>query len=199
MSCGFGVGPSAVDICDRFLAEQAVAERPAVSVPVGPYASISSEERDRLSAKAERVGLEQALSYARTGDTLVVWRLDRLGRSLPHLIGTITGLENRGFGFKSLTEAIDTSTSGGKLVFHTFGALAEFERDIIRERTQASPPPGPADEREDGQGRSRREKHSRWRIAVRPATLPCSQLLPLPRTLCRIPSRLTSVIFGLSL
>jgi DNA invertase Pin-like site-specific DNA recombinase len=88
-------------------------------------------------AKQERVGLDEAVSYVRKGDTLVVWRLDRLGRSLPHLIETITGLENRGIGFKSLTESIDTTTSGGKLVFHIFGALAEFERDIIRERTQA--------------------------------------------------------------
>jgi DNA invertase Pin-like site-specific DNA recombinase len=88
-------------------------------------------------AKAERIGLDEALSYVRKGDTLVVWRLDRLGRSLPHLIETITGLANRGVGFKSITEAIDTTTSGGKLIFHIFGALAEFERDIIRERTQA--------------------------------------------------------------
>jgi DNA invertase Pin-like site-specific DNA recombinase len=89
-------------------------------------------------AKVERIGLDEALNYLRDGeDTLVVWRLDRLGRSLPHLIETITGLNNRGIGFKSITEAIDTTTSGGKLVFHIFGALAEFERDIIRERTQA--------------------------------------------------------------
>jgi DNA invertase Pin-like site-specific DNA recombinase len=66
-----------------------------------------------------------------------VWRLDRLGRSLKHLIETITKLNNRKIGFKSITENIDTTTSGGKLVFHIFGALAEFERDIIRERTQA--------------------------------------------------------------
>jgi DNA invertase Pin-like site-specific DNA recombinase len=88
-------------------------------------------------AKAERKGLEDALSYVREGDTLVVWRLDRLGRSLKDLIATITTLNNRNIGFKSLTENIDTTTSGGKLVFHIFGALAEFERDIIRERTQA--------------------------------------------------------------
>src|SRR5512143_2857552 len=88
-------------------------------------------------AKAERVGLDQALGYVRKGDTLVVWRLDRLGRSLRHLIETITKLNERGIGFKSITEAIDTTTSGGKLIFHIFGALAEFERDIIRERTQA--------------------------------------------------------------
>ena len=72
----------------------------------------------------------------RPGDTLVVWRLDRLGRSLRHLIDTVTELQERGVGFKSLTESIDT-TLGGKLVFHIFGALAEFEREITRERTQA--------------------------------------------------------------
>lgn len=68
---------------------------------------------------------------------LVVWRLDRLGRSLKHLIETITALSSKGIGFKSITENIDTTTSGGKLIFHIFGALAEFERDIIKERTQA--------------------------------------------------------------
>ncbi len=88
-------------------------------------------------AKAERAGLEDALAYVRQGDTLVVWKLDRLGRSLRHWIATITRLHERGVGFKSVTEQIDTTTSGGKLVFHIFGALAEFERDIIRERTQA--------------------------------------------------------------
>src|SRR5256884_1068439 len=85
----------------------------------------------------ERKGLDDTLAYVREGDTLVVWRLDRLGRSLKHLIETITELNNRKIGFKSLTENIDTTTSGGKLIFHIFGALAEFERDIIRERTLA--------------------------------------------------------------
>ena len=88
-------------------------------------------------AKTERKGLEDALNYVREGDILVVWRLDRLGRSLKHLIETITELNRKGIGFKSIQENIDTTTSGGKLVFHIFGALAEFERDIIRERTQA--------------------------------------------------------------
>src|SRR3954452_6335971 len=88
-------------------------------------------------AKAERKGLEEAVSYVRAGDTIAVWRLDRLGRSLPHLIETIGALEARNIGFKSLTESIDTTTSGGKLVFHIFGALAEFERNLIRERTSA--------------------------------------------------------------
>ena len=87
--------------------------------------------------KAERKGLEEAFSHLRRGDTLVVWRLDRLGRSLRHLIDTITTLDEKGIGFKSLQENIDTTTSGGKLVFHIFGALAEFEREIIRERTRA--------------------------------------------------------------
>src|SRR5688500_2623003 len=82
-------------------------------------------------AKTERKGLEEALTYVRKGDTLVVWRLDRLGRSLPHLITTMTDLEEGGIGFKSLTENIDTTTSGGKLIFHIFGALAEFERNLF--------------------------------------------------------------------
>jgi DNA invertase Pin-like site-specific DNA recombinase len=88
-------------------------------------------------AKTEREGLQEAISYVRAGDTLVVWKLDRLGRSLKDLITRITELNDRKVGFKSLTENIDTTTSGGKLIFHIFGALAEFERDIIRERTNA--------------------------------------------------------------
>ena len=93
---------------------------------------------DQLSgAKAERPGLQQALQYARAGDTLVVWRLDRLSRSLKDLIEMVTLLESKGIGLMSLHEAIDTSSSSGKLIFHIFGALAEFERNLIRERTQA--------------------------------------------------------------
>ena len=93
---------------------------------------------DQVSGtKARRPGLEQALSHLRSGDTLVVWRLDRLGRSLRHLIDTVNELQEDGVGFKSLTESIDTTSSGGKLVFHIFGALAEFEREIIKERTLA--------------------------------------------------------------
>jgi DNA invertase Pin-like site-specific DNA recombinase len=76
-------------------------------------------------------------SKSTPGDTLVVWKLDRLGRSLRHLVDTVTGLAERGVGFRSLQEAIDTTTPGGKLVFHVFAALAEFERDLIRERTAA--------------------------------------------------------------
>jgi DNA invertase Pin-like site-specific DNA recombinase len=86
---------------------------------------------------ADRPTLEQVLDQLRPGDTLVVWKLDRLGRSLRHLVDTITELAERGVGFRSLQEAIDTTTPGGKLVFHVFAALAEFERDLIRERTAA--------------------------------------------------------------
>jgi len=88
-------------------------------------------------AKVERPGLTAALHTCRSGDTLVVWKLDRLGRSLPHLVETVRDLVARGVGFKSLQESIDTTTSGGKLIFHLFASLAEFERDLIRERTHA--------------------------------------------------------------
>lgn len=93
---------------------------------------------DRASgARADRAGLQSALDYVRGGDVLVVWKLDRLGRSLPHLIETVTSLADRGIGFRSITEAIDTTTPGGRLVFHLFGALGQFERDLIQERTRA--------------------------------------------------------------
>lgn len=93
---------------------------------------------DRLSGvRADRPGLAKAIEFARQGDVLVVWRLDRLGRSLVHLIETVQALETRGVGFRSLTESVDTTTSGGKLIFHVFGALAEFERALIKERTVA--------------------------------------------------------------
>ncbi|MFG1366014.1 recombinase family protein [Xanthobacter versatilis] len=88
-------------------------------------------------AQRDRPELAAALSYMRSGDSLVVWKLDRLARSLPQLIETVATLEDQGIGFRSLTEAIDTTTAGGKLVFHIFGALAEFERSVIRERTRA--------------------------------------------------------------
>jgi DNA invertase Pin-like site-specific DNA recombinase len=88
-------------------------------------------------ARADRPGLAEALAYLRSGDTLVVWKLDRLGRSMSHLIQKISELAARGIGFRSLTESIDTTTPGGMLVFNIFGSLAQFERDLIRERTQA--------------------------------------------------------------
>jgi DNA invertase Pin-like site-specific DNA recombinase len=88
-------------------------------------------------ASSDRPGLREALEYLREGDVLVVWRLDRLGRSLQHLIETITALEKRKVGFKTLQESIDTTSPAGRLVFHVFGALAEFERELIRERVAA--------------------------------------------------------------
>jgi len=88
-------------------------------------------------AKSERAELNKALEYMREGDTLVVWKLDRLGRSLKFLIDTVNLLHDKKMHFKSLQEGFDTSTSGGKLIFHIFGSLSEFEREIIRERTNA--------------------------------------------------------------
>ena len=126
-------------------------------MPLLGYARISTSEQDMAlqfdalstagcaqvfqdtasGAKADRPGLTAALSYARKGDVLVVWKLDRLGRSLPHLIETVTNPEKCGIGFRSLTEAIDTTTSSGRLIFHIFGALGQFEQDLIHERTRA--------------------------------------------------------------
>jgi DNA invertase Pin-like site-specific DNA recombinase len=88
-------------------------------------------------ASADRPQLRAALDFARKGDVLVVWKLDRLARSLTQLIATVEEMEKRGIGFKSLTETIDATSAGGRLIFHIFGALAEFERAMIRERTRA--------------------------------------------------------------
>lgn len=93
---------------------------------------------DKVSgAKTDRPGLNDALAYLREGDVLVVTKLDRLGRTLKHLIATVEDLHWRNIGFKSLKDGIDTTTSTGKLMFHIIGAIAEFERDLIRERTRA--------------------------------------------------------------
>jgi DNA invertase Pin-like site-specific DNA recombinase len=88
-------------------------------------------------AHASRDGLSAVLAFLREHDTLVVWKLDRLGRSLKHLVEMVTALQERKIGFRSLQEHLDTTTSGGKLVFHVFGALAEFERALVQERTRA--------------------------------------------------------------
>jgi DNA invertase Pin-like site-specific DNA recombinase len=117
-------------------------------------------------AKTERPGLDAALSHARSGDTLVVWKLDRLGRSIRHLIDTIQALNNRGIGFKSLQESIDTTTSGGKLVFHIFCALAEFERDLIRERTKAGLNSARARGRNGGRPKSLSDKQRQQAITL---------------------------------
>ncbi len=113
-------------------------------------------------AKESRPGLDQCLDHLRKGDTLIVWRLDRLGRSLKHLLTLVEDFGTRGIGFVSLTESIDTTTSGGKLVFSIFGAIAEFERQIIRERTFA----GLAAARARGRKGGRREQHHSKKIAT---------------------------------
>ena len=88
-------------------------------------------------ARESRPGLDESLAFLRLGDVLVVWKLDRLGRTLRQLVNLVHDFESRGIGFKSLSESIDTTTSSGKLVFGIFSALAEFERSLIRERTMA--------------------------------------------------------------
>jgi DNA invertase Pin-like site-specific DNA recombinase len=110
-------------MCQRTIAQDRQIE--AAAIEAGQHRSVAS------------IVARQALDYAREGDVLVVWKLDRLGRSLAHLIETVAALEQRGVGFRSLTEAIDTTTPGGRLVFHLFGALGQFERDLIRERTRS--------------------------------------------------------------
>ena len=93
---------------------------------------------DEISGSvADRIGLTDLKKQARRGDVVIVWRLDRLGRTLKHLIEFVNYLDDQGIGFKSIVETIDTTTSTGKLIFHLFGALAEFERNLIRERTTA--------------------------------------------------------------
>jgi DNA invertase Pin-like site-specific DNA recombinase len=123
------VGYARVSTHDQHLALQLDALRQAGCRQV--YEEVMS------GARAERPVLRQALAHLREGDVLLIWKLDRLGRSLRHLIEVVTDLAQRGIGFKSLQENLDTTTSSGTLVFHMFGALAEFERDLIRERTQA--------------------------------------------------------------
>jgi DNA invertase Pin-like site-specific DNA recombinase len=95
------------------------------------------EDKGVSGVAVRHPGLDAALAYVATGDVLVVWKLDRLGRSLLHLIETVRGLGERGIGFASLSETIDTTTAGGTLIFHFMGALAEFERALIRKRVTA--------------------------------------------------------------
>ncbi len=141
----------------RKVAKRPVAQKPRSAGHLVGYARVSTAEQEpalQLDALAsagcwrvftdhasgsreDRLELVLALDSLRPGDMLVVWRLDRLGRSLPHLLETVTGLRERGVGFWSVTEAVDTTTAGGRLVFHLFGALAEFERQLIRDRTLA--------------------------------------------------------------
>lgn len=112
--------------------------------------------------KRSRPGFDEALSHLRKGDTLVVWRLDRLGRSLKHLIEVINLLDAQKIGFQSLQESIDTTTSGGRLIFHMFGALAEFERHLIQERTQAGLAAARARGKKGGRPKALDEKQEAW-------------------------------------
>lgn len=114
-------------------------------------------------AKADRPGLAEALAFARKGDVLVVWRLDRLGRSLTELVRLVGELDAAGVGFESLTEKIDATTAAGRLVFHVFAALAEFERNLIRERTHA----GLASARARGRKGGRRELPAEKQAVIR--------------------------------
>lgn len=113
--------------------------------------------------RSDRIGLDKAMADLRSGDTLVVWKLDRLGRSLQNLIQLIKQLKENKIGFQSLQENIDTTTSGGKLIFHIFSALAEFEREIIRERTNAG----------------LKAARARGRLGGRPYLLPPTKILRL--------------------
>ena len=113
-------------------------QKPALQLDALKQADCEKIFEEKASgAKRDRPELQALLDYVREGDTIVVWKLDRLARSLRQLIETVEDLESRGIGLRSLTESIDTSSSGGRLIFHIFGALAEFERTVIRERTMA--------------------------------------------------------------
>lgn len=117
--------------------------------------------------RSDRPGLAEALRYVRRGDTLVVWKLDRLGRSLPDLVKTVEQLRERKIGFKSLQENIDTTTPTGKLIFHIFASLAEFERDLIRERTNAGLAAARARGRKGGRPKGVDEKKKASAIALK--------------------------------
>lgn len=118
------------------------------------------EDRGISGAAVERPGLRDALAHARKGDVLVVWRLDRLGRSLPHLVEVINGLRASGVGFRSLQEQIDTTSAGGRFYLHILASLAEFERELISERTKA----GMASARRRGKSIGRPRKLTRQQI-----------------------------------
>ena len=118
-------------------------------------------EDEASGARDDRPGLTDALSHLREGDTLVVWKLDRLGRTLRSLIGFVEGLRERGVEFKSVTDGIDTTTPAGRFFFHVMGALAQMERELIRERTNA----GLAAARARGRKGGRKPKLSARQIA----------------------------------
>jgi DNA invertase Pin-like site-specific DNA recombinase len=118
------------------------ADRQVMDLQRDALLAVGVDERhlfeDRASgSRGDRTGLAKALAFLKPGDCLVVWKLDRLGRSLPHLLTTVTALKTRGIAFRSMTEQMDTTTPQGEFLFHIFGALAQFERSLIQERVQA--------------------------------------------------------------
>ena len=130
IAMGTAIGYARVSTSDQNLAMQVEALEQAGCQRV--FTDVAS------GAKEDRPGLEKALQYLREGDTLVVWKLDRLGRSLNHLVQTVEGLRRREVSFRSLSDpGIDTTTRSGRLLFNLFASLAEFERDLIHERTMA--------------------------------------------------------------
>ena len=139
-------------------------------------------------AKADRPGLRDALTYMRAGDTLVFWKLDRVSRSLRHLLELAADFKERGIGFKSLKDEIDTTTSMGKFFFHLMGAVAELERDIIRERTRRGLPLRAHVAEWEAGGRSSRRSRSRWAKRSTPpgstryARSATNLTVPLPRS-----------------
>ena len=130
---------------------------------------------DKVSgAREERVGLKEMLDYVRKGDSIVVYKLDRLARSVKQLISLINSLNEKGVHFKSLSEQIDTSTSGGKLIFHIFASVAEFERDIIRERTYSGLKAARARGRQGGRPKLLNEEKAARPVSYTHLTLPTS-------------------------
>jgi DNA invertase Pin-like site-specific DNA recombinase len=127
-------------------------------------------------SKSEREGLDKLLKYVRPGDTVVVWKLDRLGRSLKHLIELVQMFNERGIGFKSLQENIDTTTASGKLFLHIFGALAEFERELIKERTLAGLKAAAERGRKGGRPRVMDEKKIEQARALHRSQIPASEI-----------------------
>ena len=143
-------------------------QRPELQLDALTLSGCEQIFNEKVSGKdRNRPELETCLKVLRKGDTLVVWRLDRLGRSLKDLVEIVHTLESRGIGFKSLTESIDTTNAGGKLIFHVFAALAEFESNLIRERTVA----GLAAARARGRNGGRRAKLSKTDIRKAAAML----------------------------
>lgn len=153
-------------------------QEPALQLDALSAAGCERIFQERVSgSRAERPELAKALEYMRAGDTLVVWKLDRLARSLKQLIHTVENLHARGIGFRSLTDSIDTTTAGGELVFHMFGAIAQFERRLIQERTRAGLKAAAARGRRGGRPKKLDEKALvQARAMLRDVSIPVSEV-----------------------